>query len=265
MLLLRAIARRDWQVERTYQLSVLLVFTDALVLGISIYFISNLVGDTSALDGYQGSYFDFALVGLAVNSFAGVGLQGFAGAVVREQSTGTIDPLLAAPTSHPMLISGMFLFPFAEAFVQVFILLIVGIGFIGSGISLGSLLICIPILVLTSVTFAAVGIAAAGVLIVTKRGDPISAAFYQASILLSGTLFPVGELPRILQVIAAFLPATWAVRAMRELLLGHAGWRDVAPEALILCAFAVVMVPIGYWVFHRCLDTARRLGIVGSY
>ncbi len=265
MLVMRAVFRRDWEIERTYQLSVLLTFTDILVLGITIYFVSRLVGSPEALDGYQGTYFDFAIVGIAVNSFAGVGLQGFTGSIVREQSTGTIDPLLASPAPHTALIFGMFLFPFTEAVIQIAVLLLIGVGIIGSGVSLSGLVLCIPILVLTSATFAAVGIAAAGVLLLTKRGDPISGPFYQASMLLSGALFPIAELPTFFRAISALLPATWGVRAVRELLLGHAGWRDVAPEALILCAFTAVMLPIGLLVYRRCLATARRLGIVGSF
>ncbi len=63
----------------------------------------------------------------------------------------------------------MFLFPFTEAVLQIAVLLIIGIGVIGSGVH-SAVRACIPILILTSATFAAVGIAAAGVLLLTKRG-----------------------------------------------------------------------------------------------
>ena len=109
------------------------------------------------------------------------------------------------------------------------------------------------------------GIAAAGLLLLTKRGDPISGPFYQANLLLSGTLYPIGELPEVLRAIGYLLPATWGIQAMRELLLADAGWRDVLPEALILCGFVVVLLPVGMLVFRRSLDYARRLGVVGSY
>jgi ABC-2 type transport system permease protein len=265
MLLVRALYRRDWEIERTYQMSLLLSFTDVIVLGVTLYFISKLIEDPASLADFSGTYFDYALVGIAVNSFAGVGLQGFTGTLVREQSTGTIDLLLASPARHIPMITGMFLFPYTIATVQVFGLLIVGVGLIGSGISLEGLILSVPILFLTSATFAAVGIAAAGVLLLTKRGDPISGPFYQASLLLSGALFPLEELPEFFRVVGALIPATWGIQAMRELLLADAGWQDVTPEALILCGFIVVMLPTGLYVFRRCLASARRLGVVGSY
>ena len=265
MSVVRALLRRDFDIERTYQLSLLLTFADVAVLGVTLYFVSRLIEDPAALADYRGTYFDFAIVGVAVNSFAGVGLNGFTGSLVHEQSTGTIDPLLASPAPHLALVAGMFLFPFALAFIQIAGLLGVGVGLIGSGIPLGGLALSFPILLLTSITFAAVGMAAAGLLLLTKRGDPISGPFYQASMLLSGTLFPIEELPRFIQVISALLPATWGIRAVRELLLGGAGWRDVVPEALALCVFTIVMLPVGLMVFRRCLASARRQGILGSY
>lgn len=265
MLLVRALFRRDWEIERTYQLSLVLSFTDVIVLGIILYFISRLIEDPAALAGFDGTYFDYAMVGIAVNSFAGVGLQGFTGTLVREQSTGTIDLLLASPARHSQLVVGMFLLPFTMAFVQVFGLLLIGVGVFGSGISLEGLVLSVPIMVLTSATFAAVGIAAAGVLLLTKRGDPISSPFYQVNLLLSGALFPPEELPEVFRAIGALLPATWGIRAMRELLLADAGWREVTPEVAMLCIFSVVMLPLGFAVFARCLASARRQGIVGSY
>jgi ABC-2 type transport system permease protein len=265
MALVRALYRRDWEIERTYQMSLLLSFVNVGLLAFSLYFISKLVENPASLAEFDGTYFDFAIVGIAVNSFAGVGLQGFTGSLVREQSTGTIDLLLASPARHTLLIVGIFLFPYTLAVAEIAGLLIIGIGIIGSGISLQGVLLSIPILLLTSLTFAAVGIAAAGVLLLTKRGDPISGPFYQANLLLSGTLYPIGELPELLRVIGYLLPATWGIQAMRELLLADAGWRDVAPEALILCGFVVVLLPIGMLVFRRSLGYARRLGVVGSY
>jgi ABC-2 type transport system permease protein len=265
MAMVLAILRRDWAIERTYHLRMLLNFTDVAGLTLGIYFISRLVDDPAALADYGGNYFDFAVIGLAVTSFAGVGLGGFGESIVREQSTGTIELLLASPASPTRLMGGMFLFPFMLSVVQVSLLLGFGIGVVGSGIPLGGLALSVPILLLTTATFAAVGIAAAGVLILAKRGDPISGPFYQLSMLLSGAVFPIGVLPGFLEAISLALPATWGVRAVRELLLNDAGWRDVVPETLVLCAFTVVMLPLGLLVFRSCLASARRQGVLGSY
>lgn len=260
----RAVVRRDWEIERTYHLRMVMNFTDILGVAVGLYFISRLV-DPSTLGDYGGNYFDFALVGLAVTSFAGVGLRGFSDALVREQSTGTIELLLASPAPPVPTVAAMFLLPFAISVVQIGLLLVIGVGLIGSGIPIGGLLLSVPILLLTTATFAAFGMASAGILLLAKRGDPISGPFYQVSMLLSGAVFPLDAMPRAIEAVSIFVPATWGVRAVRDLLLNDAGWRDVVPETLVLIAFTVVLVPAGAAVFVRCLRTARRAGVLGSY
>lgn len=265
MRIVLAILRRDWAIERTYQMRLALQFVDMAVIAIAIYFVSIMVEEPSSLAEYGGNYFDFALVGLAVTSFAGVGLASFGESLAREQNTGTIDLLLASPAPIPSLMVGMFALPFVLATLQIAGLLGIGIGIIGSGIPLGGLLMSIPVLLLTTATFAAVGVAIGGMMLLVKRGDPISGPFYQASMLLSGVIVPVDLLPRFLEVISWMLPATWGIRAVRELLLADAGWQDVATETLVLTGFTVVMLPASVLVYRWCLRAAVRTGVLGSY
>jgi ABC-2 type transport system permease protein len=261
----RAVLRRDWQIERTYHLRLLLVLASTATFAAGVYFIGRLITDPPQLDGYEGTYFDFVIVGLAVTSFASVGLQSFSRSLVQEQSTGTIDLLLASPASRSGLLTGLFLFPFVLAAVEFAGLLAIGIGVIGSGLPLGGLAVSFPILLLTTATFAAVGLAAGGLLLIAKRGDPISGPFLQITMLLSGAVYPVEVLPSWLQPIAWCIPATWGINAARDLLLGGAGWRDVLPQVLVLVAFVLVMLPLSFVVFRYCVATARRHGLLGSY
>lgn len=265
MNLVLAILRRDWAIERTYQLRLVLRLVDVAVIAAAIYFVSLMVEDPVSLAQYGGNYFDFALVGLAVTSFAGVGLSSFGESLAREQNTGTIDLLLASPAPIPQLMVGMFALPFFLAFLQVAGLLGLGIGVFGSGIPLGGLLMSVPILLLTTATFAAVGVGIGGMMLLVKRGDPISGPFYQASMLLSGVIVPVDLLPDAIRVISWMLPATWGIRAVRELLLSDAGWRDVAPETVVLLAFTVVLLPGAILTYRWCLRAAIRTGVLGSY
>jgi ABC-2 type transport system permease protein len=261
----RAVLRRDWEIERTYRMRLLLIALSTAALAAGLYFIGQLVTDPPQLAGYSGTYFDFALVGLAVTSFAGVGLRSFGTSMITEQNTGTIDLLLASPASRAGLLGGLFLLPFLLAAAEVVALLGIGIGLLGSGMSVGGVLMSLPVLLLTTISFCAVGIAAGGVLIIAKRGDPISGPFFQATMLLSGAVYPVSVLPPFLRAIAWCIPATWGVTATRDLLLGGAGWRDVLPYVLVLVAFVVVLVPLSLLAFRACVGVARRRGLLGSY
>ncbi|MFV0317528.1 MAG: ABC transporter permease [Microthrixaceae bacterium] len=260
-----AVLRRDWAIERTYQLRLVLRLFDILTFVAMIYFMSLLIDDPDSLARYDGNYFDFALVGLAVTSFAGVGLLSFGESLGREQSTGTIDLLLASPASIPQLMSGMFALPLVMAFVQFVALLGIGVGLFGSGLPIGGVLMSLPILALTTASFAAVGIVIGGIMLIVKRGDPISGPFYQLSMILSGVIIPIDVLPMALRVVSWCLPATWGIRATREVLLADAGLLDVLPDVAVLAAFVVVLLPAAVFVYRACLRIAVREGVLGSY
>jgi ABC-2 type transport system permease protein len=260
-----AVLRRDWAVERTYHLKLGLSLIQTAGFAFALYFVSKLVDDPEALSQYDGTYFDFVMVGLAVNFFAAVGLESFSTSLVREQNTGTIELLLVSPVRSGTLVAGMFLFPLILGVIQVVALLGVGMGLAGSGISVGGLLLATPVMALTTATFAAVGIAAAGVLILAKRGDPLTGPFSLLSMLFSGAIFPLDVLPGWIQPLGYLIPAAWGVRATREILLSDAGWQDVLPEVIALALFSVVFMVVGLRLLRRCLEIGRRDALLGGY
>jgi ABC-2 type transport system permease protein len=260
-----AVYRRDLAVQKTYRLSLIVMGLNTIAFAVGLFFFGHLVTDPSQLGDYSGGYFEFALVGLAVTTFAGVGLQSFSASLVAEQATGTIDLLLASPARRGGLLFGLFLVPFGLAVIEIAVLLGLGIGVFGTGLHFGSLLACLPVLLLTTATFAPVGIVAAGVLMIAKRGDPISGPFMQLTILLSGAVYPISVLPPVLRVLAYCIPATWGVKATRELLLGGGTFVDVLPEIAVLVAFVAVLLPLSLLAFRRCLNVARRHGLLGAY
>jgi hypothetical protein len=141
----RAVLRRDWAIERTYPMRLILVMVGTATFAAGLFYVGKLVVDPPALDSYSGGYFDFVIVGLAVTSFAAVGLQCFSNSLMAEQSTGTIDLLLASPAPRASLLGGMFIFPFLLASAEFLALLVFGVGVIGSGLPIGGLIMSIPV------------------------------------------------------------------------------------------------------------------------
>jgi ABC-2 type transport system permease protein len=259
-----AIARRDLRTQTSYQFALFLRF-GSVILSIAIfYFISQLVGDSPQLAGHRGGYFEFVLVGMMVTSFTLVGLRTFSQTISAEQGIGSLEILLAAPTRVGHLLAGALVIPLAMTAVEIGIYLSVGIGLFGVGFSTGGLLLSVPLLALTVATFCALGILSAAFIVLTKRGDPITALIAQATGFLGGAFFPITLFPGALQGLARLMPAYWGIRGIRDALLGGVGPTGLLDEAAILIAFTAILLPASLWVFSRALRVARVTGTLGS-
>jgi ABC-type multidrug transport system permease subunit len=73
-------------------------------------------------------------------------------------------------------------------------------------------------------------------------------------------MFPVA-----LEILARCFPAYYGINGLREALLGDFGWREIAPDFLVLAAFVAVLLPLSMWIFERALAASRRAGILGNY
>jgi ABC-2 type transport system permease protein len=86
---------------------------------------------------------------------------------------------------------------------------------------------------------------------------------------LCAPFFPFSALPEVLQWIARLIPLSYGVDAFRSLLMGlPAGYPELAPlevEITIVIAFGVFMPLLGYWLYRREEDSARRRGTLSEY
>lgn len=261
----RAIARRDALLQLSYQFNLLTFFSTAFFSAFLAYFVSDLVGDSEDLSRYDGSYFDFVIVGLALTSYAALGVAAFTRQIQQEQGAGTLEVLLGGPTRLGTLLAGGFVVPLALTTIEVAAVIAVGMGLLGVGLTVEAVLLSVPIVVLTVANFCAMGIVSAALVLLVKRGDPISGPLYQATLILSGALFPIELFPAWLEVIARLTPAYYGVRGMREAMLTDAGLSGTVDEMLVLTGFVIILLPLAVRLFGRSIVAAKRYGVLGSY
>ncbi|MGH2543535.1 MAG: ABC transporter permease, partial [Ardenticatenaceae bacterium] len=82
---------------------------------------------------------------------------------------------------------------------------------------------------------------------------------------LSGSMFPVRVLPRILLPISLALPLTYGYDAVRGLLLGADTILPIRLEVIILVGFMVGLVLVGYLFFRRVERLVRVRGTLGIH
>jgi ABC-2 type transport system permease protein len=166
--------------------------------------------------------------------------------IVREREQGTMEQLLVTPIDPMGLVLGK-LAPYLVLGLceMALIMLVMRWGF---GVPIqGNLLFLFAMAVVYLFALLALG------LTISMRAQTQIAAMQMAqmlllpSIFLSGYIFPVAGLPRVLYWIGRGLPATHMIDIMRGAVLRSAGPFDLLPSILALMAISVVLV----WISVR--------------
>lgn len=263
--LLGAFFRRDLYTELSYKLAFVLSFSTVFFTTFSFFFISKIVDpENAAITEYGGNYFAFVIIGLALSNFFTLGLNGFANALRRAQTTGTMEALLMTPVSLSYIVIGSALWSYLFTSLRVVLYLILGI-VLGLRISSGNWIAASLIFILTIISSASIGIIAASIIMIVKRGNPITALFGSVASMVSGVWYSVEILPDWLQQISKLIPLTYSLAAMRDALLKGAPWSQLLPNIVALLTFCILLFPLSLYIFRRAVLAARRDGTLTHY
>ncbi len=164
-------------------------------------------------------------------------------AIVREREQGTMEQLLVTPI-HPIgLVLGKLGPYLVIGLVEMgLILLLMRWGF---GVPIqGNLLFLFAMAVVYLFALLAMGLTISMRAQTQMQGIQMAQMLLLPSIFLSGYIFPVAGLPRVLYWIGRGLPATHMIDIMRGAVLRSAGPFDLLPSILALLAISVVLVAI---------------------
>jgi len=171
--------------------------------------------------------------------------------VAGEWERGSMEQLFASPVGRIDIILGKLLPYLGLGLVQL--LLVVAVGATAFDVPVrGSL----PLLFAVGLAFLA-GMLGQGLLIsvVTKNQLVATQAGTLSSLLpsllLSGMLFPIENMPRALQALSRVIPARYFVHALRGILLKGSGAAELWPDLLALVVFAVGILAVATARFQR--------------
>lgn len=173
--------------------------------------------------------------------------------MVREKERGTIEQLISTPLKPYELVLGK-ITPYALiSLVDVFLVSVVGV--FGFKIPFeGSPLLFIVLTL--DYFFAFLGLSLLiSTLAKTQQEATIVAAllFNMPAIFLSGLIFPLASMPRVIQYIAQLVPTRYFVTIARGIFLKGARIDLLWPEAIFLFVFGLVVVAISSLRFRKKL------------
>jgi len=164
-------------------------------------------------------------------------------AIVREREQGTMEQLLVTPIDPVGLVLGK-LAPYLVIGIVEMALILTLMRF-GFGVPInGSLLFLFATAVMYLFALLALGLTISMRAQTSMQAMQMAQMLLLPSIFLSGYIFPVAGLPRVLYYIGRALPATHMIDIMRGAVLRGAGPFDLLPSLLALAAISTVLVTI---------------------
>jgi ABC-2 type transport system permease protein len=258
-----AYLRRDWATERSYRLPFFMHLFQSLFLAVLLVQVSRFVDTDTDTGSLSHGFFSYAIVGMAVLQVVQTSASSFAGRFQQEQTTGTLEALLSTPSRPSSVILGSGLFALLESLALAAVLLVISVPLgLHIELSAGSLVFAVVVLAGLIGAFSSIGICIAAFTIVFKRGNTLAQLVSSGVALVCGVFYPIDQLPSVLRWIAAALPITWGVEALRSSLV----FGDVdLLRGLGTLAAAVVGLVVAIRVFRAGLDHARRAGTLSQY
>lgn len=247
-----------------YPLFLVIQLVSATTSPIVYYFVSRLVDSGPSVGD---SYYTFAVIGLTTALAMDGGLRGFGNHLDYALQQGRFETLLIEPIRWRLI-------PFGLAGWPVLVSVGAGLAGLGTALALGAdlRLVGVPaalvVLALGISAGHAIGVVAASVKVLSKRSDPVLSLYTLASSVLAGVVFPVALLPLPLKIVAYCLPQTYALSAMRRLLMADSSaisGPSTGQAVLMLATFIAVVYPLGLWLYGRSLEYGRKLGVLGGY
>lgn len=164
--------------------------------------------------------------------------------IVREKEMGTMEVLLVSPV-HPIKVIIAKLVPyFVISAVNLVVILLLSVFVLGVPV-VGSL----AWLILLSLIFILVALSL-GLFISTIVASQVAAMIISGmvlmmpTVLLSGMMFPIENMPLPLQWFSSLMPARWFVSGVRKLMIQGVGVEYVAKEFVILASMAAVLIGV---------------------
>lgn len=261
-----AFIRHDLRTALSYRVNLLFSIGGLLATVVPVYFIANALQSFMArpIQSEGGEYFGFVLLGMVGFRLAMAGTNALPSTLWSAIRTGTLETLFVTPVKPATLVAGMMAYGLLWAAAEAAILLAVGVALgidvVGSHAGMAA-----AILLLITVAYIPFGVFGAALLLVFRTSGPLLTGVVVGSALLGGIYYPSHVIPSWIGQLAAFVPLTYGLRALRQLFLAGQPISAIAGDVAILAALAAALLAASWWAFAAALRHAKQTGSLNQY
>ncbi len=174
--------------------------------------------------------------------------------IAKEKELGTMEVILVSPMPPLMIIISKMIPYFVVSIINYLTILVLAVYVLDVPI-VGSFFL----LTMLSLLFIFVSLAL-GLLLSSLLETQIAALLGSVmglmlpTVLLSGLMFPIENMPIFLQVIAQAVPAKWFISAVKSVMIMGLGVKSILTELAVLGAMAIVLIAVSLKKFKTRLE-----------
>jgi ABC-2 type transport system permease protein len=174
-------------------------------------------------------------------------------AIVRERERGTIEQLIVTPIRPLELILGKIL-PYALVALLITLeILISGTLLFGVPIK-GSVTLLLGIACLFLLSTLGIGLLISTVANTQQEAFLLTFLTLLPSIFLSGFIYPIAAMPKILQFLSGFIPLTYFLTVVRGIVIKGVGIPSLTTQITALSVFGTILIVLASLRFRKRLD-----------
>ncbi len=242
-------------------------------VSVAIYFFTGMLVSKPSLAqaGYGTDYLSFALIGVSMTNFVWVTIVRLSHIIQHEIEDGTLEVVLSSPTRMSAYLVGQSFRGLLLGGIFFVASMLVGTTFFETSLrtDMFSLLSAAALILFTLFANLGIGVLAAAVILVYKKGDPVVFIVSALTEFLSGVVYPLNLLEGfpVLHQISLVLPYTYGLDGVRRLLLKGATLQTsmVVFDFLVLLLYVILLYPTAFYAFRLSFDRIRREGTTASY
>ena len=174
--------------------------------------------------------------------------------IVREKEKGTMEVLLVSPV-RPLMVVVAKAVPYLLLAVGILITILLMARFVLDVPLAGSLFWIVAVSVLYILLALSLGLLISNIAQTQLVALLLSAmVLLMPVVMLSGMLFPVESMPRILQWISALVPPRYYIEAMRKLMIMGVGIGEVVREVMVLALMTALFLTVALKKYNTRLE-----------
>jgi ABC-2 type transport system permease protein len=210
-------------------------------------------------------FIPFVVLGAILNSYVLTSLYGMGESIRREAYRGTLDYILSSPCNKAFILMGKALSESIKSTIYASSQLTICILFFGIQLTIGVITPIIFIIILLILGLYGIALILAAISLKHKQAHDLAHTMEYVFSIFSPVRYPLAQLPLWAQIIGKLLPLTYALIAVRSLMLLNQNIAALYLEILVLLIIDVIAIFGGFYLFNWMEEKTKTSGTISHY